>query len=67
MTLAVAEKLRRKVMIEHREEECSRRWMLREVYFLWIGNEPTALVISVGRVTPMTLAIVINVGGCYRC
>jgi len=30
MTLAVAEKLRRKVMIEHREEECSRRWMLRQ-------------------------------------
>jgi len=32
MTLAVAEKLRRKVMIEHREEECSRRWMLRQVF-----------------------------------
>jgi len=30
MTLAVAEKLRRKVMIEHREEECSRRWMLQQ-------------------------------------
>jgi len=29
MTLAIAEKLRRKVKIEHREEECSRRWMLR--------------------------------------
>jgi len=30
MTLAVAEKLRRKVMSEHREEECSRRWMLQQ-------------------------------------
>jgi len=30
MTLAVAEKLRQEVMIEHREEECSIRWMLRQ-------------------------------------
>jgi len=30
MTLAIAEKLRRKVMIEHREEECSRRRMLQQ-------------------------------------
>jgi len=49
MSLAIAEKLRQMVMTEHREKECSRRWMLRQetIDGQWLTDDTAGRAVEV--------------------